>query len=92
MDELQLLEVIQMKTLTDRATGKKALFSVPITQHVTADQQAALKDAKKIALKCTKLTGETVLATIEEPVFFANRKEEISTRVFGTNSVNHAYI
>jgi 3'-phosphoadenosine 5'-phosphosulfate synthase len=36
MDELQLLEVMQMKTLTD-ANGKRHLFSVPITQHITKD-------------------------------------------------------
>ena len=36
MDEMQLLEVIQMKTLTDEV-GKRHLFSVPITQHVTKD-------------------------------------------------------
>ena len=37
MDELQLLEVIQMKTLTD-GEGKRHLFSVPITQHCTKEQ------------------------------------------------------
>jgi len=26
---------------------------------------------------------------IEDPVFFENRKEEISTRVFGTQSLKH---
>ncbi len=36
MDEMQLLEVIQMKTLTDEV-GKRHLFSVPITQHVTKE-------------------------------------------------------
>lgn len=36
MDEMQLLEVIQMKTITD-SHGKKHLFSVPITQHVTKE-------------------------------------------------------
>lgn len=36
MDELQLLEVMQMKTLTD-SNGEKHLFSVPITQYVTKE-------------------------------------------------------
>lgn len=45
MDELQLLEVIQMKTLTD-STGKRHLFSVPITQHVTKEQVDELKGEK----------------------------------------------
>ena len=36
MDELQLLEVLHMKTLTDNI-GKRHLFSVPITQHCTKE-------------------------------------------------------
>jgi ATP sulfurylase len=47
-----------------------------------------LKNEKKIALKCTKVSPN-VLAVIENPVFFDNRKEEISTRTFGTSSVKH---
>ena len=86
MNELQLLEVLQMKTVTDN--GKKHLFSVPITQHITAEQREALKDEKRIAITCSKL-GPKVLAIIEEPVFYENRKEEISTRTFGTQSVKH---
>ena len=34
MNELQLVESLHMKTVTD-ATGKRHLLSVPITQHVT---------------------------------------------------------
>ena len=30
-----------------------------------------------------------MIAVIEEPVFFENRKEEISARVFGTQSTKH---
>ena len=88
MDEMQLLEVLQMNTLTDRTTSKKHLFSVPITQHVTAEQAEKFKSEKRLALKCSKVS-EDVLAVIEEPVFFANRKEEISTRTFGTFSQKH---
>lgn len=68
------------------------MFSVPITQYVSAEEQEKLKGAKRIALKSSKFTGDAVLATIEEPVFFANRKEEISTRVFGTSSLKHEKI
>mmetsp|Transcript_7057 Transcript_7057/g.5304 ORF Transcript_7057/g.5304 Transcript_7057/m.5304 type:complete len:347 (-) Transcript_7057:51-1091(-) len=83
MNELQLLEVIQMKTITEH--GKKHLFSVPITQHVTAEQKEALKNEEKVALK---YNGQ-IVAVIEKPVFFDNRKEEISTRTFGTQSLKH---
>lgn len=88
MDELQLLEVMQMKTLTD-ATGKRHLFSVPITQHCTKEQMQALKFEKRIALKCTALGNDDVYAIIENPVFYENRKEEISSRIFGTFSLKH---
>jgi 3'-phosphoadenosine 5'-phosphosulfate synthase len=88
MDELQLLEVMQMKTLTD-SLGNRHLFSVPITQHATKEQAEALKSQAKIALRCPKVLGGEVLAVIENPVFFENRKEEICARVFGTFSLKH---
>ena len=87
MSELELLEVMHMKTLTD-SEGKRHLLSVPITQHVTAEQKAALEGEKKIAIKCTKFS-EKVLAVIDEPVFYENRKEEICARSFGTLSAKH---
>jgi len=76
-----------MKTITD-SNGKRHLFSVPITQHVSKEQYEQLKNEKKIAIKCTKISPD-VLAVIEEPVFFENRKEEISARIFGTQSTKH---
>lgn len=79
-----------MKTLTD-ASGKRHLFSVPITQPVTKEQYEALKGQTKIALKCSALS-EDVLAVIENPVFFENRKEEICARTFGTFSLKHPKI
>lgn len=79
-----------MKTVTD-SHGKRHLFSVPITQPVTKEQADSLKGEKKIALKCSKVSN-TVLAVIENPVFFENRKEEISARIFGTQSVKHCKV
>jgi ATP sulfurylase len=90
MDELQLLEVMHMRTLND-STGKRHLFSVPITQHCTKQQMETLKGERKIALKCSALSDD-VYAIIENPVFFENRKEEISARVFGTFSTKHPKI
>ena len=89
MNELQLLEVMHMKTLTDHKTGNKHLFSVPITQHATKEQYEQLKSEARIALRCPKLLNNEVLAVIENPVFFDNRKEEICTRIFGTFSLKH---
>jgi ATP sulfurylase len=48
-----------------------------------------LKTEKKIALKCSAINPNVVLAVIENPVFFENRKEEICTRTFGTDSRKH---
>ena len=87
MDEIQLLEVIHMRTITDNH-GKRHLLSVPITQSVTKEEREALKDEKKIAIRCTAISPD-VIAVIENPVFFDNRKEEISTRVFGVQSLKH---
>lgn len=88
MNELELLEVMNMKTITD-AEGKRHLLSVPITQSVTAEQKAALEGESRIALKCSAIGSDDVLAVIENPVFFDNRKEEICARTFGCMSQNH---
>jgi 3'-phosphoadenosine 5'-phosphosulfate synthase len=87
MNELELLESLHMKTVSDNL-GKRHLMSVPITQHVTAEQREALQGEKKIALRCPQISDK-VLAVIEEPVFFDNRKEEICARTFGTLSAKH---
>jgi len=73
-----------MKTITEEC-GRTHLFSVPITQSLTKEEKESLKGETKIALKCSKVSSHP-LAIIENPVFFDNRKEEISTRTFGTFS------
>ncbi len=88
MNELELLEVMNMKTLTD-SEGRRHLLSVPITQSVTAEQKAALEGESRIAIKCSAIGGDQVLAVINKPVFFDNRKEEICARTFGCMSQNH---
>lgn len=47
-----------------------------------------MKGQKRIVLKCSELSQD-VLAVIEDPVFFENRKEEICARVFGVQSTKH---
>lgn len=84
MNEMELLECMQMKTVTD-AEGVRHLMSVPITMHVTEEQKVALAEAPKISIK---YKGD-ILAVINKPCFFENRKEEICTRTFGTFSQNH---
>ena len=88
MNELELLEVINMKTITD-GEGKRHLLSVPITQSVTAEQRSCFADSPKVALKCTAIGSDNILAVINNPVYFDNRKEEICARTFGCMSANH---
>jgi len=79
-----------MNTVTDE-DGNKHICSVPITQYVTKEQKESLEGQKKVAIRC-KSVSDDVLAVIEEPEFFDNRKEEITTKTFGTRSVNHPKI
>ena len=44
-----------------------------------------------MAIKCGAL-GNQILSVLEEPEYFLNRKEEISSRVFGTQSQFHPSI
>ena len=68
MNEIELLECLHMRTLTDDK-GERHLMSVPITQHVTELEKERLSGHKMIGLKCSQISPE-VLAVIEEPEFF----------------------
>lgn len=85
MNEIELVESMQMHTVTDKS-GKRHLLSVPLTMHVTTDKKTELGAAKLVAIKWK---GE-IVATINEPVFFENRKEEICARTFGCFEPTHA--
>jgi 3'-phosphoadenosine 5'-phosphosulfate synthase len=85
MNEMELLESMQMKTVTTK-DGKRHLLSVPITMHVTDEQKAELTGASLVSVKWN---GE-IVATISKPVFFENRKEEICSRTFGSFSPKHS--
>lgn len=87
MNETELLESLHMKTVSD-SNGERHLLSVQITQAVTEEQKASLAGQKKVAIKCSAISND-VLAVINEPVFFENRKEEICARQFGTFGFNH---
>ncbi len=56
MNEIELLEVMHMKTITEAATGERHLLSVPITQYVSQADKERLEGKDKIALKCTKIS------------------------------------
>ena len=82
MNERQLLEVLHFKTLT--IDGNTNVQAVPITLPVTQEEHDACKDAVAVALR-NGANGK-LMAVIKKPEFFANRKEEVSTRLFGTFS------
>jgi len=88
MNEMELLESMNMKTVTD-ANGKRHLLSVPITQHINDEQKAAFEGKDAVAVRCSAIAGDRVLAVMHKPSFFDNRKEEICTRTFGTFSAKH---
>lgn len=90
MSEQELLESMNMNTVTAR-DGSKHILSVPIFLTVTDAQKEALQGEKKIALKYSALSDD-VMAVIENPEFFPNRKEEIATKTFGTWSKKHQKI
>jgi len=65
------------------------MLSVPITQDISTDLKNAFAGCKAIALFNAKVNGGKPIAVIRNPVFFANRKEEICSRAFGCFSPNH---
>ena len=88
MNERQLLEVLHFKTLT--IDGNTNVQAVPITLPVTQEEHDACKDAAAVALR-NGANGK-LMAVIKKPEFFTNRKEEVSTRLFGTFSAKHPKI
>ncbi|CAI2361428.1 unnamed protein product [Moneuplotes crassus] len=89
MNETQLLESLHYNTVT-ADDGEQFLQSVPITCHLTTEEMEKCQEKERIALRHKE--SNMVLAIIEKPTFFANRKEEISARVFGTLSKEHPKI
>jgi len=86
MNEQELLEVTQLKTL--QHNGKSMIMSMPFTQPVTKEERDKHCKQSRIAIKC-KALGNQVLAVVEEPEFFPHRREELCARVFGTLSNKH---
>jgi 3'-phosphoadenosine 5'-phosphosulfate synthase len=83
MNEMELLECLQMKTLTVK--GERHLMSCPITQHCTKEFKEANANAAAISLTW----NGKVVAVINGPQFFDNRHEEICTRTFGCFEKSH---
>ena len=73
-----------MNTITD-ANGAKHLQSVPLTLDCTSEQKSVFEKSDRVAISW----NNDVVAVIEKPEFYPNRKEEISCKTFGTRSLKH---
>lgn len=87
MSEQELLESMNMNTITD-SNGDRHMLSVPLTLSISKEQREELAGQDNIAVTW----GDDIVATIHEPEFFDNRKEEIATKTFGTRSLKHPRI
>jgi 3'-phosphoadenosine 5'-phosphosulfate synthase len=84
MSEIELLQCLHYKTLT--IENETFLHSVPITLPVSNEDKERCDGKAALTLR----NSEGVeLAIIDNPVFYANRKEEICARVFGCMSDKH---
>lgn len=67
-------------------------MSVPITQHIHEKKLEELKKGlvknDRIAIRCPAISN-SILAVMENPTFYPNRKEEIVARTFGMMSRSH---
>lgn len=86
MNEIQLLEALHYKAVT-ATDGQRFLHSVPITCHVSLEDKEKYTGSERLALR--HYATNEVLAVIEKPEFYTNRKEEICARLFGTQSKLH---
>ena len=87
MSEQELIESLNMNTITD-GQGQKHLMSVPLTQDITSEDKKRLEGQDKVAVTWK----DKIVALIEQPEIYENRKEEIATKTFGTRSTKHPKI
>ena len=66
-------------------------MSVPIVLPCTAFTKSEIENSKKKAVALVNKHG-TILAILRNPEIYANRKEEIVSRIFGVIDEGHPYI
>jgi len=79
---------------TERQPPLSVSMSVPITLSITEYTKTLIDEAGADGVKAVALVtqmGETV-AILRDPEIYANRKEEIVTRMFGAIDMGHPYI
>ena len=63
-------------------------MSLPIYLSINQQKKAWFKGKERLAIKCPSISNQ-ILAIIDQPEIFEYRKEEICSRVFGTQSLKH---
>lgn len=86
MNYIEMNEVLTQRTLTNEA-GHRELMSVPLILDVTVEDYSRLKLDDKIALKTPY--GPDIVAVLDKPVWWNNKKTETIFRLFGTNQLRH---
>lgn len=89
MNEEELLECLHFKTL-----HQEYFQAVPIILPINENEVKKVEfvNKNKIDLKLINRYTRKVIATIENPSYYSFRKEEVSSRLFGTLSTNHPKI
>jgi 3'-phosphoadenosine 5'-phosphosulfate synthase len=70
---------------------KRVSMSVPITLPCTAYTKRIIEESGKKAVSLVNKYGQ-ILAILRNPEIYANRKEEIVSRVFGVIDPGHPYV
>ena len=74
-----------------RPPPNRVSMSIPITLACTSFTKNAIEQSDKNAVALVTQMGQTV-AILRDPEIYANRKEEIVTRMFGVIDPDHPYI
>jgi len=77
------------ETFTDHQPPQRVSMSVPITLSATSFTVDSITESKKRDVALVTQMGETV-AILRDVEVYANRKEEIVTRMFGAIDMDHA--
>jgi len=75
----------------NRPPPTRVSMSVPITLAITDFQKLAIEESGKTSVALTTVMGKT-LAIMHNVEIYANRKEEIISRLFGAMDKGHPYI
>ena len=88
---LRLETKTNFNAFPERPPPKRVSMPLPITLACTSYAKAAIEGSNKNAVALVTQMGQTV-AILRDPEVYANRKEEIVTRMYGAIDMDHPYI